>query len=75
MSKLLVLEIDVTHQTLVNDPANFDEDSKEYILVELDDNDRQIKVIDYGYPRRREAEYICERPVTRTEWDEKTKNA
>lgn len=61
MGKLIVVEIDVTYRTLLNDPANFDEDSKECVLVDLGEDNRQIRVVDYGYFRKRDAEYICER--------------
>lgn len=62
MGKVIVVEIDVTHRTLLNSlSSKFGEDSKEYILVELDENDKQIGVVDYGYVARIEAERIASR--------------
>lgn len=62
MGKVIVVEIDVTHRTLLGEAGlKFNEDSKEYILVELDQNDRQVGVVDYGYLTKRDAERICER--------------
>lgn len=60
MGKVIVVEIDVTHRTLLNNlSSKFGEDSKEYILVELDQNDKQIGVVDYGYVTRSEAERVA----------------
>ena len=62
MRKVIIVEIDVTHRTLLNNlSSKFSEDSKEYILVELDQNDKQIGVVDYGYVTRSEAERIASR--------------
>lgn len=60
MGKLIVVEVDVTHSTLLSNLGpKFTEDSKEYILVELDENGKQIGDIDYGYSKRRDAERVA----------------
>lgn len=66
MGKLMVIEIDITYRTLFSDAGSkFTRDSKEYVIVELDHNDRQIGVVDYGYPSRSDAERVC-RTLTET---------
>jgi hypothetical protein len=62
MGKVIIVEVDVTLRTLLNNlSSKFGEDSKEYILVELDENDKQIGAVDYGYVTRIEAERIASR--------------
>lgn len=59
MGKLIAIEIDVTYRTLFSRVGSeFTEDSKEYILVQLDENGKQIGDIDYGYSKRRDAERV-----------------
>jgi hypothetical protein len=59
VGKLIAIEIDVTYRTLFSRVGSeFTEDSKEYILVQLDENGKQIGDIDYGYSKRRDAERV-----------------
>ena len=68
MGKVIVVEVDVTHRTPVSSVCSkFTEDSKEYILVELDENDRQIGVVDYGYHKISDAERISRKWLKRSD--------
>ncbi len=57
MKRELVLEISVTLRTLHSDVGQeFDPDGEEYVIVEYDDERHEIRVVDYGYRSREEAQ-------------------
>jgi len=59
-TRLLVLEINVTQSTLLSPDIGyqFDEESKEYIILEIDESGHQVGDIDYGYSTREAAERV-----------------
>ena len=60
MGKVIVVEVDVTHRTICGSTGGkFTEDSKEYILMELNENGLQIGEVDYGYFERSHAERVA----------------
>ncbi len=58
-----VIAIDPTHKTLCESEQGdkFTAKSKEYVIVALDDEYRQVGVPDYGYINRRKTQALADR--------------